>query len=157
MVYFFVSLNLWNLVGILYKALKYFKDVSSQVLELRAKVLEINAGLNDFFLPHVLSHLVWKLAIRFQFSYNYYIRIHLYLPLEKKKLKQKTTCFSDKNTKSFLEITKTERLLTLCCAIPSNISKFPCINHHKNTGKGTVMRGKSGKEMLPLLMHTKDF
>lgn len=82
---------------------------------------------------------------------------YIFIFPQKKKLKQKTTCFSDKNTKSFLEITKTERLLTLCCAIPSNISKFPCINHHKNTGKGTVMRGKSGKEMLPLLMHTKDF
>lgn len=153
--FFSVSLNFWNLLGIVYKTLKYFKNVSNQVLELRAKVLEINAGLKDFYLPEIFPLLALKPATRFQFSYHHYIR-HIFIFPQKKKLTQKIICFSDKTTKSCLKVMKTERLLALYCAIPSNISSFPCIKHHKNVGKDTVMRGKSEKEVFPLLMHTKD-
>lgn len=46
-------MNFWNLLRNVYKTLKYFKNVSNQVLELRAKVLEINASLKDFYLPEI--------------------------------------------------------------------------------------------------------
>lgn len=47
-------------------------------------MLEINAGLNDFFFPEVVNHLAQKLATRLQFSYNHYIRVH-FLPSIRKR------------------------------------------------------------------------